>query len=238
MNCVQLVLPKPASAPDEEQQQSCPVVRQTFVFTAAALSHMRRKHVAAANGDDEQLLVPSTFAAIAAHGWVSFARAGGFRADDERPVFLGFFADCRPVMSLPAADNAAYVGNCVTFNKIGLKVSELAAPDGPARALSAITEAVRKAKENPLENKEECVADNPWDRIFLVSGSPRFPAYELDLGFGRPARVERACLGGKSEAYLTAGKDPGSVQSMVAMAAENMPAFRQAFVVDGVRGRP
>lgn len=206
------------------------------MFTAEAVTRLKRRlHVAAANAGDRT--PPSAFAALAAHAWVSFCRAGGFCADDDRPVFVAFFADCRAFMSLPV-DNAAYIGNYVTLFKVGMKVSELTAPDALARAVTEIMETMKKAKANPLENKDEYIAANPWDRIFLMSGSPRLLSYEMDLGFGRPARVERAWQGDKGEACLSAGKEPGSVQAMVAMPAENMPAFRQAFVVDGVKARP
>ncbi|TVU17522.1 hypothetical protein EJB05_33563, partial [Eragrostis curvula] len=217
------------------KEQQCPVVRQTFVFTATALQHLKRRHLASTNPDEQ--LVPSTFVAIAAHGWVSFSRASSGSSADDRPVFIVFLVDCRPaLMSLPA--DQVYAGNCVIFFKVGLKGSELTGPEGLARALSTLTEAVKEAKADPLKYKAEyIVEENQGDRIFLVSGIPRF-GYELDLGFGRPARIERARLGYHSEAFLVAGREPGSVHAMVAMSAENMPAFHQAFMVDGVHGRP
>lgn len=202
------------------------------MFTATALQHLKRRHIASED------LVPSTFLAIAAHGWVSFSRAcsSGSSADDDRPVFIVFLVDCRPaLMSLPP--DQVYSGNCVIFFKLGLKGSELTAPDGLTRALSTLKEAVKEAKADPLKYKADFIVEEEGDRIFLVSGIPRF-GYELDIGFGRPARIERARLGYHSEAFLMAGRDPGSVHAMVAMSPEYMTPFRQAFMVDGVHGRP
>ncbi|TVU17534.1 hypothetical protein EJB05_33577 [Eragrostis curvula] len=227
---------EPKLHPTAEEQQR-PVIQETFVFTATALQHLKqRRHIASTNPVGEQL-VPSTFVAIAAHGWVSFSRAiSESSADDDKPVFILFLVDCRPtLMSLPA--DQVYAGNCVVFCKAGLKGSELTAPNGITRALWTLTKVVKEAKADPLKYKAEVIADNQGDRMFVVSGIPRF-GYELDVGFGRPARIERARLGYHSEACLMAGREPGSVHAMVAMPAENMPAFRQAFMVDGVQGRP
>ncbi|TVT99089.1 hypothetical protein EJB05_55568, partial [Eragrostis curvula] len=154
--------------PTAEEQQS-PTIQQTFVFTATALQHLKRRHITSMNPGEQ--LVPSTFLAITAHGWVSFSRASGSSSHD-RPVFIGFFVDCRPaLMSLPA--DQVYAGNCVTFCKVGLKWSELTAPDGLARALSTLTEAVKEAKVDPLKYKAEIIAENQAGYpIFIVSGTP------------------------------------------------------------------
>ncbi|TVU01968.1 hypothetical protein EJB05_52562, partial [Eragrostis curvula] len=123
-----------------------PSFNKTFVFTAKALQHLKRRHIASTNPGEQ--LVSSTFVAIASHGWVSFTRASGSSAND-RPVFIVFLVDCRPaLMSLPV--DQVYAGNCIVFCKVGLNGSELRVPDGLARALSTLTDAVKKAKADPL----------------------------------------------------------------------------------------
>ncbi|KAL6650431.1 hypothetical protein ACP70R_009356 [Stipagrostis hirtigluma subsp. patula] len=216
---------------DSGAEHRRPLIRQTFTFTAAAVRHLKRLLTPANAGE-----APSTYAAIAAHAWVSFACASGF--DDDEQVFLGFPADCRAHMSPPI--DPAYAGNCVALCKASLKGSEITAPDGLPRAFMAIREAVSEVKANPLKNmgknKDKDKGELNRARAFFVPGSPWLPMFEFDLGFGKPVRVERARLQGQEQAYLTAGMKPGSVQAMVVISAGKMQAFREAFKVDGVDG--
>jgi hypothetical protein len=175
--------------------------------------------------------VPSTFATMTAHGWVSIARARGFT--DDKPVFAAFLADCRAHMSPPVP--AAYIGNCVAFCTTSLSGSLLAGPTGPAMALLAIQEAVAEVKRDPLADRDRwCTkfAAIPPGRAVILVGSPWFPAYGVDFGFGRPARVELASMNHDGEMALVAGREPGSVQVSVAIAAEKMPAFRGMFELE------
>ncbi|KAL6653052.1 hypothetical protein ACP70R_011977 [Stipagrostis hirtigluma subsp. patula] len=99
--------------------------------------------------------------------------------------------------------------------------------------------AVREVKANPLKHmSDKDIAGFAIDseRTLLIPGSPWFPMYEFDLGFGRPARVERAGLDGPEQAYLTAGMSPGSVQAMMVISAGKIQAFREAFKLDAVDG--
>lgn len=162
---------------------------------------------------------------------MSIARARGFA--DEAPVFAVFLADCRAHMSPPVPD--AYAGNCVALCTASLSGSVLAGPDGPARAVLAVREAVAEAKREPLRDRArwctKFMAIPPGRAVVLV-GSPWFPAYGLDFGFGRPARVELASMNNDGEMVLVAGKEAGSVQASVAIAAEKMQAFRDMFMAE------
>ncbi|EEC66906.1 hypothetical protein OsI_33495 [Oryza sativa Indica Group] len=66
----------------------------------------------------------------------------------------------------------------------------------------------------------------------IMAGSPWFPAYAVEFGLGRPAaRAELASMNHDGEVVLVAGREAGSVQASVAIAADKMPAFREMFVV-------
>ncbi|KAF7088852.1 hypothetical protein CFC21_091921 [Triticum aestivum] len=194
--------------------------RRTFTFAAPAVQRLKQRLAFAANIGT----APSTFAALAVHGWVSIARASGFA--DDAPVFAAFLADCRAYMSPPAPD--AYAGNCVALCMASLSGSELAGPDGPARALVAVREAVAEAKRDPLRDLAR------WRTKFAVilAGSPWFPSYGVDFGFGRPARVELASMNHDGEVVLVAGREAGSVQASVSIAAGKMQAFRDVFMAE------
>jgi hypothetical protein len=168
---------------------------------------------------------------MTAHGWVSIARARGFT--DDAPVFATFLADCRAHMTPPVPDT--YVGNCVALCTASLRGSQLTGRDGPAMALVAIQEAVAEVKRDPLGDRARwCTkfAALPPGRAIILAGSPWFPAYGMDLGFGRPARVELASMNYDGEMVLVAGREPGSVQATVALAADKMPAFCGLFELE------
>lgn len=127
----------------------------------------------------------------------------------------------------------AYTGNCVALCAASLTGSELAAPDGPARAVLAVMEAVAEVKRDPLGDRARWhtkFAEIPPGRAVILAGSPWFPAYAMDFGFGRPARAELASMNHDGEMALVAGREAGSVQASVAIAADKMPAFREMFV--------
>uniref|UniRef100_R7W4M8 Anthocyanin 5-aromatic acyltransferase n=1 Tax=Aegilops tauschii TaxID=37682 RepID=R7W4M8_AEGTA len=201
--------------------------RRTFTFAAPAVQRLKQRLASAANIGT----APSTFAALAAHGWFSSARASGFA--DDAPVFAAFLADCRAYMSPPAPD--AYAGNCVALCMASLCGSVLAGPDGPARALLAVREAVAEVKRDPLRDRArwwtKFTAIPPGRKVVLV-GSPWFPAYGPDFGFGRPARVELASMNHDGEMVLVAGREAGSVQASVSIAAGKMQAFRDVFMAE------
>ncbi|KAF7078221.1 hypothetical protein CFC21_082695 [Triticum aestivum] len=221
-------LPKIAPRQDPALDGRRRLSRRTFTFAASAVQRLKQRLASAANIGT----APSTFAALAAHGWVSIARASGF-ADDDAPVFAAFLADCRAYMSPPAPD--AYAGNCVALCMASLGGSELAGPDGPARALLAVRESVAEAKRDPLRDLGRWrtkFAAIPPGRAVVLGGSPWFPAYGVDFGFGRPARVELASMNHDGEMVLVAGREAGSVQASVSIAAGKMQAFRDVFMAE------
>ncbi|KAJ1295727.1 hypothetical protein BS78_01G245300 [Paspalum vaginatum] len=216
------VVPKQDATPGPE----LPLTRRTFTFAAHAVRLL--KHRLAASGVVGA--APSTFAALAAHGWVCIARASGFT--DGAPVFAVFLADCRARMRPRVPD--AYAGNCVASCVVALSGAELTGPDGALRAFSAIRDAVAEVKRDPLAGSSGWIARFravPPGRMVLLAGSPSFPAYAVDFGFGSPARVERASVLPDGGMAIFAGREAGSVQACVAIAAEKMPAFQEIFQV-------
>ncbi|XP_066340918.1 BAHD acyltransferase DCR-like [Miscanthus floridulus] len=204
--------------------------RRTFTFSAHALRRLKQRLTAAVGPGVVGAAAPSTFATLAAHGWVSFALASGFT--DAAPVFAVFLADCRAHMSPRVPD--AYAGNCVISCVVALGGAELTGADGPALAFLAIRDAAVEVKRDPLAGSGSWITRfraAPPGRKVVLAGSPRFPAYAVDFGFGRPARVERASLDEDGAMAIFAGREAGSVQASVAVTAGKMPVFHRTFAV-------
>ncbi|CAN6318711.1 unnamed protein product [Urochloa humidicola] len=219
------IVPKTKKEPSSGPQNQ--LSRRTFTLSSSLIQRLKQQLAAAAG----TATAPSTFAAVVAHGWVSIARASGFT--DGVPVFATFLADIRAHMSPRVPD--AYVGNCLAVCAVAMAGAELTGPDGPARACVAIREAVAEVRRDPLAGRARwftMFADIPRGRAVIMAGSPWFPAYGMDFGFGRPVRAELASMNHDGEMVLVAGREAGSVQASVAIAAGKMPAFRELFVVD------
>nr|CAB3494867.1 unnamed protein product [Digitaria exilis] len=210
-------VPKQDPSPGPKNQLS----RRTFTLSSSVIQRLKQQLTPA----------PSTFVAVVAHGWVSIARASGFT--DGAPVFAVFLADLRPHMSPRVPE--AYVGNCLALCTVAMDGAELTGMDGPARACLAIRQAVAEVRRDPLADRGRWfskLADIPRGRAVIMTGSPWFPAYGVDFGFGCPVRAELASMNHDGEMVLVSGREAGSVQTSVALAPDKMPAFRKFFVID------
>ncbi|WVZ58533.1 hypothetical protein U9M48_008799 [Paspalum notatum var. saurae] len=203
--------------------------RRTFTLRASAVRRLKQQLCS----EGGTVKAPSTFAAVVAHGWVSIAGASGFFTDGG-PVFATFLADIRAHMSPPVPES--YIGNCLALCTVSLSGTELAGADGLSRACVAIREAVAEVRRDPLRDRSRWFtkfADIPRGRAVIIAGSPWFPTNAVDFGFGMPARAELASMNHDGEMVLVAGREVGSVQASVALAADKMPAFHELFLTHG-----
>uniref|UniRef100_A0A0D9V0U5 Uncharacterized protein n=1 Tax=Leersia perrieri TaxID=77586 RepID=A0A0D9V0U5_9ORYZ len=132
--------------------------------------------------------------------WLCFQRAGAesvaAEKDDGRVAHGVFAVDHRSHLEPRVPDK--YFGNCIgpafpAAPKKDLTAGTIA--DGVFTACAAVAAAVDEAvRAEPLYWErwgerivEACVED---DMAFSVAGSPRFRVYDVDFGFGWPAKVE------------------------------------------------
>jgi hypothetical protein len=155
--------------------------------------------------------------------WVSAVRARHpdvvTSPDDE--VTLFFFADCRARLDPPPGDG--YFGTCIS----GCLARDLLAEDDDdslARAAAAV------AAEEPLALWDwmSLAGSVDLDRLVNVSGSTRFPAYQVaDFGWGPPTRTELVTMNHDGQVVLVGGK--GGVQASVSLNPAHMDAFKSSF---------
>uniref|UniRef100_A0A0D9YSD4 Uncharacterized protein n=1 Tax=Oryza glumipatula TaxID=40148 RepID=A0A0D9YSD4_9ORYZ len=131
-----------------------------------------------------------------------------------------------------------YLGNCVGPCFASAPRTDIAAAgaDGLFAACSAIAAAV-----------DEGTRYDPgyWDRCreqslevstsgappLSVAGSPRFRVYDVDFGFGRPAKVDVVSVA-KTGAMSVAEGRGGGIEVGIALPPERMERFRRCFGED------
>ncbi|RZS05132.1 hypothetical protein BHM03_00035585 [Ensete ventricosum] len=131
----------------------------------------------------------STTAVSYAYAWVCLVKTRAYA--DDRIAHLGFAADCRARLRPPLP--AAYFGNCLLACFVEMKAGELSGEDGVAAAAIAISKAIKRFIDAPMEGADEvpekykAVAS---EQLVTVAGSPKLRVYEVDFGWGKPKKVE------------------------------------------------
>jgi hypothetical protein len=127
--------------------------------------------------------------------WWCYQRAKESGGGDECPMaHMVFPVDHRSRMKPRLPEE--YLGNCVGPAFAGAPKGELAAAGAGglfsacAAVASAIDEAVRGIGTSSMDAWVDRIMEAAAAGVLSVAGSPRFRVYELDFGFGRPAKVD------------------------------------------------
>lgn len=221
-----------ASAPPSLVEDRTRFSRRTFTLDARDIQRLKQRivHLGEAHGAPLHG-PPSTFAAVIALAWTSFARCRPFAADDD--VLLFFLADIRDRLDPPV--DAGYFGACLTGCLARLPARELHAERALATAASAVQDEVRKMKEDPLAGWDfmSLVVTLPMDRLMNVSGSSGFRAYDVaDFGLGKPRRTEPIRMNHDGQVALMRSKDGHGVQVSVSLLLPaQLDEFKSQFLV-------
>ncbi|KAK7401991.1 hypothetical protein VNO78_13910 [Psophocarpus tetragonolobus] len=171
-------------------------VKATIVFGKNDIEGLKRWALTEWKRNDEfnfpQYL--SKFVVVCAFVWASLVKTRCRNDDEEndKEEYFLFAADCRDRLGYPIPET--YFGNCLTFCDAMVKRNDLKGEDGFVKAVKAIKRAVNDMESEPLKDAEK------WRESFkkmfvlgsalLSAGSPNFPVYSTDFGFGRPTKVE------------------------------------------------
>ncbi|KAB8087300.1 hypothetical protein EE612_011372 [Oryza sativa] len=178
--------------------------------------------------------VVATFAVV----WQCHIRAalGDVEADNKhhgRAHFI-FPTDHRARMEPRVPDK--YLGNCVGPCFASAPKEEIAAADaedGLYTTCAAIAAAVDEGTRYDPDYWKRCrehvggmsASDGP---PLAVAGSPRFRVYDVDFGFGRPAKVDVVSVA-KTGAISVAEGRRGGIEVGVGLPPERMERFRRCF---------
>ncbi|GLJ35436.1 hypothetical protein SUGI_0712690 [Cryptomeria japonica] len=183
-------------------QKRADLICSTFCFKEERIQELKKGSRAS-----------SSFVAVAAHFWRCVMRAR--EVPLEEAVYFLVMVDCRGRVKprlLPT-----YFGNCISLGLAQTRARTLIntdisfAADVIQQAISSCTE---EAQINHLiEWVESCngnfLSEAGWEYGTKAVGSPTFPVYDMDYGWGKPVDVQKADVKDIGEMVLTPPKDGG-----------------------------
>ncbi|KAH7283337.1 hypothetical protein KP509_34G002100 [Ceratopteris richardii] len=156
--------------------------------------------------------VHTSYEVMCAHLWkhITIAR----QRPPHEPTFLFVLANCRSRINPPLP--ATYFGNAIGFDICVAKPKRICSEtlhDTASRIHSTIVSIVHDGLQgfmNWLEIPENnlfahIMARMPQGKSMNVASSPRFPAYEVDFGWGKPSAVRSPNVPGEGEIVLFGG---------------------------------
>ncbi|KAE8787983.1 phenolic glucoside malonyltransferase 2-like [Hordeum vulgare] len=179
----------------------------------------------------------STLVAALGFIWSCYRRAkaetGDGAADPQSPTYFIVPVDHRQLMKPPVP--ATYLGNCIGPAIGAAAKEELASAgvEGLFTACAAIAAGIEKAVASPgWETMAERVKEAGARGVLSVAGSPRLRVYDVDFGFGPPAKVEIVSVA-RTGAMAVAERRGGGMEVGMSLPPAGMAAFRSCFA-DGV----
>ncbi|KAJ3701422.1 hypothetical protein LUZ61_005127 [Rhynchospora tenuis] len=204
------------------------LIRRVFTVDLATIQLLKQR---AAQKTATDISSPrTTFQVLAAHTWISIARARGITAENNKPTFMLIFMDGRTL--LPSPMSISYTGNCVFPCIVHSTGSALMSHTGLGQTCGIIAETVRT---NRAELMGGTVREILTLNLALLSGlkvafigSNRMQLYDKDFGWGKPEFEGLVSMANDGDVVMAAGKEKGSVQITVGL-KEDMDAFIHAF---------
>ncbi|KAJ4970408.1 hypothetical protein NE237_003507 [Protea cynaroides] len=186
----------------------------------------------------DRVHLPSKLIAICAYTWVCLlkaeAKTGGSKSNNTRILVS---VDCRA--RLDPLIPETYFGNCVLGCVVNAEKTDLI-KGGIVVAAQLIRSAIQGAEEEGLLRGLEDSLSGLFKlqssniRQLPAAGSPQFGLYKIDLGFGRPKKVEMASIDRTGAMFLKESSNlDGGVEFDLVLNRQEMDAFVSLFV-DGL----
>uniref|UniRef100_A0ACD6A741 Uncharacterized protein n=1 Tax=Avena sativa TaxID=4498 RepID=A0ACD6A741_AVESA len=169
--------------------------------------------------------------------WSCYQRAKDAGSNSGDKTYLHFPMDQHSRMKPPIPNE--YLGNCVSVVLNAAPMDQLAAPGAGCLfvACTAVAAGIEDgvgavASPDTIEYwterfKEAAVAGTG---MLSVAGSSRFRVYEVDLGFGRPAKVEIVSVARTGAMAVADGRSSGSAMEVgISLPAAGMQRFQKCF---------
>ncbi|VAI70201.1 hypothetical protein VPH35_121121 [Triticum aestivum] len=215
----------------------------TFVLSEDLLRRIKDTVAREAARRGVSPLPPPPTSTVATYGfiWHCYYRskessAGG--GNDDR-AYAVFAADHRARLDPPVP--ATYLGNCLglCFATAGKKEITAAGAGGLLAACSAVAAAIDEATRPRGGDGGRGSWDACLERVveaygagvpLTLAGSPRFRVYDVDFGFGRPAKVDIVSVARTGAMSVAEGRGgAGGTEVGISLPPDGMHRFRRCF---------
>ncbi|KAJ3688849.1 hypothetical protein LUZ61_018013 [Rhynchospora tenuis] len=154
----------------------------------------------------------STTVVVYAYAWVGYVKAKStmFETDD---VYCIFVTDCRQLFQPPIP--MSYLGNCIGPSVVQAKLKYIVGPDGFFEACQAIGKTFDEVKKVGIQNVKNCAKislEIGSKKPFGTSGSVRFKIYDVDFGWGKPAKVDIVSIAYSGAMAIAETREQGGVE--------------------------
>uniref|UniRef100_A0ACD5X7Y6 Uncharacterized protein n=1 Tax=Avena sativa TaxID=4498 RepID=A0ACD5X7Y6_AVESA len=227
------------SMPTQMEHVNTPDENLFATFTLSKEDIQRVKDVVAGEAGRRGAAPPRCSSLVATFSlvWSCYQRAKDAGSNSGDKTYLHFPMDHRSRMKPPIPDE--YLGNCVSVVLNGAPMDQLAAPGAGclfvacAAIAAGIVDGVGAvASPDTIEYQTERFKEAAFagTGMLSVAGSPRFRVYEVDLGFGRPAKVEIVSVARTGAMAVADGRSSGGVMEVgISLPADGMQRFQKCF---------
>lgn len=174
----------------------------------------------------------STILVTYAYAWVCLVKVRAYVKD--KIVHFAFPGNCRERLQPPLP--AEYFGNCIGGYFTEAKAGDLMREDGFLTAARIIGEAIEWFKADPVKDAEkwpEKYQEIGLQQPLSVAGSPRFQVYDVDFGWGRPAKVDMPSITWLGAISVSDSSDEqGAVEIGLVLSKLEMESFAAHFSDD------
>lgn len=204
-------------------------VRGTFELTP---SHIKKLKLYTQSKLKNKKAHVSTFAVTFSYLGRCLVKAENTKAEN---VVLAFAVDCRGRLEPPIS--ASYFGNCVVGEIAMVETEKLLGNEGLVSAMEAMSEGMSRLEMGLVRGVDSwgssLITPNENYRILSVSGSPRFEAYSVDFGWGRPVKVDIVSIDKTKAIFISESRNgDGGVEIGLVLNKQEMEAFADVFVKD------
>ncbi|GJN28221.1 hypothetical protein PR202_gb16320 [Eleusine coracana subsp. coracana] len=240
--------PKAAPTTTEDDTKNKSVSDHLFATFVLSRAHLQRvKDLVAAEASRTRGVAPpprcSSLVATLGLIWSCYQRAKPDSSTACGKTYLLFPVDHRSRTNPPLPEK--YLGNCVGAALAFASKPDLAASSGAAglwAACAAVAASIEEVTRGPvteimgLLQQRFVDAAAPTAGLLTMAGSPRFRVYDLDFGFGRPAKVDVVSVARTGAIAVAESRvGDGGMEVGLALPPDGMAAFRNCFA-DAIAG--
>ncbi|KAJ3688294.1 hypothetical protein LUZ61_017458 [Rhynchospora tenuis] len=205
------------------------IILATFKLSREQILKLKRLALAKAEERNTSFHC-STVVVAFAYTWVCFVRTKG--RESKRASML-FSVDLRNRLQPPVPKE--YFGNCLASCRAVLETRDLIKEEGFALAAKAIGKEIERMNRDVIKGAENWPKKffALWTGTFVLSvaGSPKFKVYEVDFGFGRPAKVDIFSVAKTGALAITESREEeGGVEITLGLPRAEMDRFEEYFV--------